>query len=940
MRFKPEGWTQRPEVSLGMKSEASGGGTYVWWDDLELLALGTGYRHDASGRLAEVALPNGGRYRLRYDRFGNLAESEDAQGRLTRFRYDALDRLVEVNDPEGHTHRFAYDAVGDLASFTEPGPGTPTTSYAHDGSGRLETLTYPDTSTEVFSHDDAGRLEGYTDNRGRSFAFSYDGDDRLETLTYPDASTVDFTYHDAGSVACRTERNGDRVLFTRDGLDRVTRETFTPGPGSPSPAWTHEHEYDAASNRTRLVSGSSAAARYGSGRFGQGRYGVEPVTLWEVPTGGYDARNRLVSFRDGDANETTMAYDGEGRRTSISYPNGVVTTAEYDFPGRLLSLSSVKDSTPLLTLAYAYDANSNRRAMLSDGDRFEDRLDEADRLVQETLNAWSRGTREDFRLLRGTGLDTVGQPGKVQALGFDDPLAGPSLNVDRWRLANSNLDVRGLDVRVDEGLTFTFPKGFSHRVFAHPPDYQGANPTPGADVYGLSTSLFWAGAEHRLGLEGDFAVQVDFDRLQKVLDAAEGDRILRVGLLVRDAPLEQPASNSVGVFRAEDATRDGWQSELRVDGAPPSGTWSTSDPTPAGSLRIVLSNGLVTTSFRASGAGTWTDLHVQQALEPETPLFVSLHLDVDSGLGTARFRDFARTAGPVYPFPVSGPAVLTSEVFDTGRSGVEGDRISWEANLPTGCDVKFRVAARDTDPDGTWSDSEFKGPDGTATTFYNTPAGEDLHPSLAGRYFRYRAYLVTSPTATPDFTELLLTFSGDNPWSDRRYTYDARGNMTGKQVRTASGTTTETRTINLLNQVTQNAIAAPGGTTTWLYTWDLNGNLATKSDGTEAWTYTFDDDNRPDPGPEGGLGPAAARRVLHLRQHRADADAQAQHGREAHQVRVGRLGPAAGGGPCGRGDGLLRAAGRDPGLQARRQRVPGACGCAGECAERYQQHRH
>ena len=845
VRFKPESRTQRPEVSLGLKSEASGGFEYVWWDDLELLALGTGYRHDASGRLAEVALPDGGRYRLRYDRFGNLAESEDAQGRITRFRHDALDRLVEVTDPEGQTHRFSYDGVGNLASFTEPGPGTPTTTYSYDDTGRLATLTYPDTTTEVFSYDDAGRLEGYTDNRGRSFAFTYDGDDRLESLAYPTPNeTVEFTYHEAGSVASRTERKGDQTLFTRDDLDRVTRETFLPGPGSPSPAWTHEHEYDGASNRTRLVSGSSAPARYGSGRYGQDRYGMEPVTLWEVPTGGYDARNRLVGFRDGDANETTMTYDGEGRRTSISYPNGVVTTAEYDFLGRLLSLSSVKDSTPLLDLAYAYDANSNRRAMLSDGDRFEYRLDEADRLVGETLNSWSRRTREDFRLLGGTGLDTVGQPGKVQVLGFDDPFPGSSLNVDRWRLANSNLDVRGLDVRVDEGLTFTFPRGFAHRVFAHPPDYQGPTVMAEADVYGLSPALFWAGAEHRLGLEGDFALQVDLDRLQKVLDPAEGDRILRVGLLVRDAPLEQPASNSVGVFRAQDATRDGWLSELRVDGGPLSGTWSTSNPTSAGSLRIAVSNGLVTTSFRESGGSTWTDLHAAQTFGPETPLFVSLYLDVDSGLGTARFRNFARTSGGVYPFWGSNPAVLTSEVFDTGRSGVEGDRISWTENLPPGCDVKFRVAARDTDPDGTWSDSEFKGPDGTAATFYSTPAGEDLHPSIAGRYFRYRANLVTSPTATPDFTELLLTFAGDNPWQDRRYAYDARGNMTGKQVRTASGTTTETRTVNTLNQVTQNVVVAPGGTTTWTYTWDDNGNLATKSDGTEAWTYTFDDDNR------------------------------------------------------------------------------------------------
>lgn len=118
--------------------------------------------------------------------------------------------------------------------------------------------------------------------------------------------------------------------------------------------------------------------------------------------------------------------------------------------------------------------------------------------------------------------------------------------------------VTNLPVRPDDGLAFTFPRGFANRMFAHPPDYDnGATPLSWADTYGLSTSPFWACAEHLLTLEGDFVITVDLERLQKVLATNEAGRKVRVGLLVRDARVEAEADFSVGVFRAEDATHDG-----------------------------------------------------------------------------------------------------------------------------------------------------------------------------------------------------------------------------------------------------------------------------------------------------------------------------------------------------------------------------------------------
>ncbi|MBX3170753.1 MAG: hypothetical protein KF760_25330 [Candidatus Eremiobacteraeota bacterium] len=56
-----------------------------------------------------------------------------------------------------------------------------------------------------------------------------------------------------------------------------------------------------------------------------------------------------------------------------------------------------------------------------------------------------------------------------------------------------------------------------------------------------------------------------------------------------------------------------------------------------------------------------------------------------------------------------------------------------------------------------------------------------------------------------------------------------------------TGTATEVRTFNDLNQLLSNAVTpVGGGTTNWTYTWNLDGTLATKSDGTNIYAYAWD----------------------------------------------------------------------------------------------------
>lgn len=102
---------------------------------------------------------------------------------------------------------------------------------------------------------------------------------------------------------------------------------------------------------------------------------------------------------------------------------------------------------------------------------------------------------------------------------------------------------------------------------------------------------------------------------------------------------------------------------------------------------------------------------------------------------------------------------LESSTFDTGAVADFFD-ISWEpASQPvgTGVDsVKMQVATSN-DEDGPWS---YKGPDGTASTYYTT-SDRNIHSSNNGkRYFRYKVFLSTEDTlTTPTISDIAFTFT-------------------------------------------------------------------------------------------------------------------------------------------------------------------------------------
>jgi hypothetical protein len=119
----------------------------------------------------------------------------------------------------------------------------------------------------------------------------------------------------------------------------------------------------------------------------------------------------------------------------------------------------------------------------------------------------------------------------------------------------------------------------------------------------------------------------------------------------------------------------------------------------------------------------------------------------DAGIAWAGVSSSAGTS-----YPAIG--TLESSTFDTGTSSGY-HTLSWESVAPSGTSVAFQLA---TSPDGSsWS---YTGPDGTASTEYQT-SGSIVNPvSDGGRYVRYRAILRSSvPTSTPELLSARLEYS-------------------------------------------------------------------------------------------------------------------------------------------------------------------------------------
>jgi RHS repeat-associated protein len=250
-----------------------------------------------------------------YDPAGNLETVKDplgqASGAYSQYFYDARNRLTDFNDQisadrnnRNHTTSWTYDFASNKTSELRANNQL-ITFDEYDPLNRLKQQSVQrDSGVTDVTHmwyDYAGNPATFQDGRGKTYGYGYDFLNRKTSLTYP--------ADDGGAV--RVER----------------------------------YHYDYANNLDTFTNRAGA-----------------------IETFEYDSRNRPThQFWDtwplNTIHEQWMTYDPVGNIRRVRTEGEDIDDFVYDFRHRKITETQTPSGRPSRTIAYTYDADSNRKTM-------------------------------------------------------------------------------------------------------------------------------------------------------------------------------------------------------------------------------------------------------------------------------------------------------------------------------------------------------------------------------------------------------------------------------------------------------------------------------------------------------------------------------------------------------------------------------------------------
>ena len=260
--------------------------------------------------------------------------------------------LVEKRSPEGRRWAFGYDTFGNLTSVTDPkGTATSTpdddykTTYEYDGLGQLTRATDANEHATLFSNFDANGYPGMiTDPLGKPTVFTYDVRGNVLTVTDAKLKTTSQTYDVFGrpgeSRVPKNQAANDFIVTPEpvyDADDNVTTST------APNGAVTTA-VYDPADQLTSVSlpkdepADPARTAAYTYDKVGNLRTQTEPkgtLTTADptdfVTTSTYDEIYQPTAVTNADGDRLTYAYDNVGNVTTVVDPRKNATTDPADF---------------------------------------------------------------------------------------------------------------------------------------------------------------------------------------------------------------------------------------------------------------------------------------------------------------------------------------------------------------------------------------------------------------------------------------------------------------------------------------------------------------------------------------------------------------------------------------------------------------------------------
>ena len=322
---------------------------------------------DAMRRKTDTQAHNGGatatpltRSHWDYDLNGRLTDEKqasalDASGNATAwvatdYFYTPTGQKAQVTDPLGNVVQMSYD--GDDRLLCSTVRMNPAVFGALPDACTLSTASSPSTPDRItlLAYDAAGQKLSET----RAFGIVQGAALPGTTWTVPatlQQTYATYAYNPNGTVQKVWDANNNLTTYLYDGLDRLSQTSFpskaryaSQSAAVSDAADVESYSYDARGNRVVLVK----------------RDGINQIDRC------YDALNRESNkYLHGISScatppaptglDVVTTYDLAGRKLSALYASGQGVSYSYDAAGRLIS-----EATNGLTLAYQYDASSNR----------------------------------------------------------------------------------------------------------------------------------------------------------------------------------------------------------------------------------------------------------------------------------------------------------------------------------------------------------------------------------------------------------------------------------------------------------------------------------------------------------------------------------------------------------------------------------------------------
>jgi RHS repeat-associated protein len=357
---------------------------------VELVGLfGNSWRSNFEERLQGLAgggirywSHNGASWTFDYDSINQIYYLVSPANLRAALTVDSISGQKTVTYPNAERH--VFDSNGYLIALGDRNNNQ--TMLTRDGSGRLTLVTSAGGQSLQFNYpNSASRLvSSVQDSTGIIANYSYDGSSRLTQVAYSDGGQYNYTYDANSLITSGTDATG-KVLesHTYDSSRRGLTSANANGVNAVTfsyPVYGTTHLVDSANNATDYTYKIYAARHYITGVSGSG---CATCTGGRPLARAYDTRGYLQSLADPANIPVSYTYDANGNFSSRSRqldsthtqtsrytynsfgqvltatdPLGNTTTNTYDAKGNLLSVTSPAPdaNTPASVTSFTYDS--------------------------------------------------------------------------------------------------------------------------------------------------------------------------------------------------------------------------------------------------------------------------------------------------------------------------------------------------------------------------------------------------------------------------------------------------------------------------------------------------------------------------------------------------------------------------------------------------------